>query len=58
MTSRLTLNLGLRYDVPHLLTRKFTTGKICSNRAGSPVVIPSAPPGLVYPGDPGGSGRT
>ena len=52
VTSRLTLNLGLRYDLPfpyselHNLQNLFVPG-------AQSKVLPSAPQGLLYPGDPG-----
>ena len=52
VTPRLTLNLGLRYELPmpdtelHNLVSMFIPGR-------QSVVIPDAPRGLLYPGDPG-----
>jgi hypothetical protein len=52
VSSRLTLNLGLRYDLPSPYTEirnrqnLFVPGKQSN-------VIPTAPLGLLYPGDPG-----
>ncbi len=52
VTPRLTLNLGLRYELPmpdteiHNLDSIFIPGR-------QSVVLPSAPRGLLYPGDPG-----
>jgi hypothetical protein len=51
-TSRLTINVGLRYELPqpyreiHNETALFEAG-------AQSKVEPSAPPGLLYPGDPG-----
>jgi Carboxypeptidase regulatory-like domain/TonB dependent receptor len=52
VTPRLTLNLGLRYELPlpyteiHNLNSMFIPGR-------QSVVMPDAPTGLLYPGDPG-----
>ncbi len=52
VTSRFTLNLGLRYDLPmpdtelNNLQSMFIPGR-------QSVVMPNAPRGLLYPGDPG-----
>jgi hypothetical protein len=54
---RLTLNLGLRWDpyIPfHDLDRQFSQLRVGQQS----VVFPSAPPGYVFPGDPGVSDTT
>jgi hypothetical protein len=52
VTSRLTLNYGLRYDLPFPYTEihKRQTLWIPGRKS---VVMPNAPAGLLYPGDPG-----
>lgn len=52
VSSRLTLNLGLRYDVPSPYTEIRNRQNLFEPGVQS-TVIPSAPPGLVYPGDAG-----
>ena len=52
LSSRLTLNLGLRYDVPSPYTEIHNRQNLFEPGRQS-TVIPTAPPGLVYPGDPG-----
>jgi hypothetical protein len=52
VTSRLTLNLGLRYELPSPDTEIHNRQNLWVPGAQSKV-MPSAPPGLLYPGDPG-----
>ena len=52
VTSRLTLNLGLRYELPLPATENKNRVNLFVPGAQSQV-IPDAPPGLLYPGDPG-----
>ena len=52
VNSRLTLNLGLRYELPFPSTESHNEVNLFVPGAQS-TVIPSAPPGLLYPGDPG-----
>jgi len=52
VTSRLTLNLGLRYDLPFPYTETHNLQNLFVPGAQSKV-LPSAPAGLLYPGDPG-----
>lgn len=52
VTSRLTLNLGLRYDLPFPYTELHNLQNLFVPGAQSKV-LPSAPAGLLYPGDPG-----
>ena len=52
VTSRLTLNLGLRYELPLPATENKNRVNLFVPGAQSKV-IPNAPPGLLYPGDPG-----
>jgi outer membrane receptor protein involved in Fe transport len=52
VSSRLTLNLGLRYELPFPSTENNNEVNLFVPGAQSQV-IPSAPPGLLYPGDPG-----
>ena len=52
VTPRLTLNLGLRYDLPFPYTEiKNRQTLFIPGRQST--VLPSAPPGLLYPGDKG-----
>ena len=51
-TSRLTLNLGLRYEIPFPSTETNNRVNLFVPGAQSKV-IPTAPKGLLYPGDPG-----
>ena len=51
-TSRLTLNLGLRYDLPFPYTEIKNRQTLWIPGRQS-TVVPSAPPGLLYPGDKG-----
>ena len=51
-TSRLTLNLGLRYDLPFPYTEIKNRQTLWIPGRQS-TVIPDAPPGLLYPGDEG-----
>jgi carboxypeptidase family protein len=51
-TSRLTLNLGLRYDLPSPYTEIKNRQTLWVPGRQS-TVIPNAPPGLLYPGDKG-----
>ena len=51
-TSRLTLNFGLRYELPQPYSEIHNEDALFAPNAQSRV-IPSAPPGLLYPGDPG-----
>jgi Carboxypeptidase regulatory-like domain/TonB dependent receptor len=52
VTSRLTLNYGLRYELPFPTTENHNEVNLFIPHEQSQV-IPSAPPGLLYPGDPG-----
>ena len=52
ITSNLTLNLGLRYELPFPATENKNRMNLFVPGAQSQV-IPNAPPGLLYPGDPG-----
>ena len=52
VTSRLTLNLGLRYELPFPYTELHNLQNLFVPGAQSKV-LPSAPAGLLYPGDPG-----
>jgi outer membrane receptor protein involved in Fe transport len=52
VTSRLTLNLGLRYELPFPSTENHNQVNLFVPGAQSRV-IPNAPAGLLYPGDPG-----
>jgi hypothetical protein len=51
-TSRLTLTLGLRYDLPSPYTEIHNRQTLWVPGRQS-AVVPSAPPGLLYPGDKG-----
>src|ERR1700683_3423346 len=51
-TSHLPLNLGLRYELPFPATENKNRVNLFVPGAQSQV-IPTAPPGLLYPGDPG-----
>jgi hypothetical protein len=52
ITSRLTLNYGLRYELPFPNTELQNRQNLFVPGAQSKV-FPNAPPGLLYPGDPG-----
>jgi hypothetical protein len=52
VSSRLTLNYGLRYELPFPTTENHNEVNLFEPGAQSRI-IPSAPPGLLYPGDPG-----
>jgi outer membrane receptor protein involved in Fe transport len=52
VTSRLTLNLGLRYELPLPATENKNRVNLFVPGAQSKV-LPAAPAGLLYPGDPG-----
>jgi outer membrane receptor protein involved in Fe transport len=52
VNSRLTLNLGLRYELPFPSTENHNEVNLFVPGAQSKI-IPGAPPGLLYPGDPG-----
>jgi outer membrane receptor protein involved in Fe transport len=52
VTSRLTLNYGLRYELPLPATENHNEVNLFVPGAQS-TVVPSAPAGLLYPGDPG-----
>jgi outer membrane receptor protein involved in Fe transport len=52
VTSRLTLNLGLRYDLPFPYTETHNLQNLFVPGAQSKV-LPNAPAGLLYPGDAG-----
>jgi len=52
VSSRLTLNLGLRYELPFPYTELHNLQNLFVPGAQSKV-LPSAPAGLLYPGDPG-----
>jgi len=51
-SSRLTLNYGLRYEIPFPYTEQKNRQNLFVPGAQS-VVFPTAPAGLLYPGDPG-----
>ena len=52
VSSRLTLNLGLRYELPFPATENKNRVNLFVPGAQSKI-IPNAPAGLLYPGDPG-----
>src|ERR1700728_936310 len=52
VSSRLTLNLGLRYELPFPSTERHNEVNLFVPGAQS-TVVPYAPAGLLYPGDPG-----
>jgi hypothetical protein len=52
ISSRLTLNYGLRYEIPFPYTEQKNRQNLFIPGRQS-VVFPSAPAGLLYPGDPG-----
>jgi hypothetical protein len=52
ITSRLTLNAGLRYELPFPYTEIHNRTNLFEPGVQS-IVFPNAPSGLVYPGDPG-----
>jgi hypothetical protein len=52
VTSRLTLNYGLRYELPFPATENHNEVNLFVPGSQSRI-IPSAPPGLLYPGDSG-----
>jgi outer membrane receptor protein involved in Fe transport len=52
VSSRLTLNFGLRYELPFPYT-EIKDRQILFEPGVQSVVFPTAPAGLVYPGDPG-----
>ena len=52
VNSRLTLNLGLRYEIPFPSTENKNRVNLFVPGAQS-TVLPNAPAGLLYPGDPG-----
>lgn len=52
VTSKFTLNLGLRYELPLPATENHNRMNLFVPGAQS-MVIPNAPRGLLYPGDPG-----
>jgi outer membrane receptor protein involved in Fe transport len=52
VNSRLTLNLGLRYELPYPSTENHNEVNLFVPGAQSKI-IPGAPAGLLYPGDPG-----
>jgi outer membrane receptor protein involved in Fe transport len=52
VNSRLTLNYGLRYELPFPATENHNEVNLFVPGAQS-TVVPSAPAGLLYPGDPG-----
>ncbi len=52
ISSRLTLNAGLRYELPFPYTEIHNRTNLFEPGVQS-IVFPSAPAGLVYPGDPG-----
>jgi hypothetical protein len=51
-TSRLTLNIGLRYELPQPYSEIHNENELFVPNVQSKV-HPDAPPGLLYPGDPG-----
>jgi len=51
-TSRLTVNIGLRYELPQPYSEIHNEDALFVPNAQSHVIA-SAPPGLLYPGDPG-----
>jgi hypothetical protein len=52
LSSRLTLNYGLRYEIPFPYTEQKNRQNLFEPGVQS-VVFPTAPTGLLYPGDPG-----
>jgi hypothetical protein len=52
VTSNLTLNIGLRWELPFPATEKHNQVNLFVPEAQS-TVMPNAPAGLLYPGDPG-----
>jgi Carboxypeptidase regulatory-like domain/TonB dependent receptor len=52
VSSNLTMNLGLRYELPFPSTERHNMVNLFVPGAQS-TVVPNAPPGLLYPGDPG-----
>jgi outer membrane receptor protein involved in Fe transport len=52
INSRLTLNVGLRYELPFPSTERHNEVNLFVPGAQS-TVVPNAPAGLLYPGDPG-----
>jgi hypothetical protein len=52
ITPHLTLNAGLRYDLPFPYTEIHNRQNLFEPGVQS-IIFPNAPPGLVYPGDPG-----
>ncbi len=52
INSRLTLNMGLRYELPFPATERHNEVNLFVPGAQSQV-LPNAPAGLLYPGDPG-----
>jgi len=52
VSSRLTLNYGIRYEIPFPYTEQKDRQNLFEPGVQS-VVFPAAPAGLVYPGDPG-----
>jgi len=52
VTSNLTLNIGLRWELPFPATEKHNRMNLFIPGAQSKIV-PDAPAGLLYPGDPG-----
>jgi len=52
VNSRVTLNLGLRYELPFPSTERHNQVNLFVPGAQS-IVVPNAPAGLLYPGDPG-----
>ena len=52
VNSRVTLNLGLRYELPFPSTERHNEVNLFVPGAQS-MVVPNAPPGLLYPGDRG-----
>jgi hypothetical protein len=52
VSSRLTINYGLRYEIPFPYTEQKNRQNLFVPGAQS-IVFPSAPAGLLYPGDPG-----
>ena len=58
ITPGVTLNLGLRYEMPTPWVEKFDRlNKVVLDEAYQSTVVPQAPPGLLFPGDQGPEGE-